>query len=106
MKKTIIFEDDCPIIDTPMLSGDEYSSIATVSVYFNKYGAVVVSASNHDGATGYYSLPFDYFCSCLNDEALAYLLNGVQLELEKRNSKAIRTVIQWIEQDGQDMKKD
>lgn len=34
------------------------------------------------------------------------LLNGVQLELEKRNSKAIRTVIQFIEQDGQDMKKD
>ena len=62
MNKTAIFQDDCPIIDTPM--------------------------------------------SGLNDEALAYLLNGVQLELEKRNSKAIRTVIQWLEKDGQDMKED
>ena len=106
MKKTIIFEDDCPIIDTPMLSNADYSSIAAVSVYFNKYGSIVVSASNHDGATGYYSLPLDYVCSCLNDETLAYLLSGVQLELEKRNNNTIRTVIQWLEQDGQDVKKD
>lgn len=48
----------------------------------------------------------EQLCSGLNDEDLAYLLNGVQLELEKRNNKAIRTVIQWIEQNGQDMKKD
>ena len=99
MKKNTIFQGDCPIIDTPMLSNADYSSIAAVSVYFNKYGAIVVSVSNHDGATGYYSLPLDYLCSCLNDEALAYLLSGVQLELEKRNSKAIKTVIQWLEQD-------
>ena len=99
MKKAIVFEDDCPIIDTPMLSGGSFCSIAEVSVYFNKYGAFVVSASNQDGATGYYSLPLDYVFSCLYDEALAYLLSSVQLELEKRNSKAIKTVIQWLEQD-------
>ncbi len=95
--KKIIFQDDCSIIDTPMLSNEDYSSIASVSVYFNKYGAVVVAASNHDGGTGYYSLPLEYLCSDLNNEALIYLFNGVQLELEKRNRKAF---------DGQNMKKD
>ncbi len=56
-KRRKIFNKTHFMIETPMLGNDEYCSIASVDVYFNEYGNVVVSATNHDGATGYYALP-------------------------------------------------
>lgn len=87
MKKNKIFEDPRIIIETPMLGNDDYSSIAEVEIYLNKYGAFVISATNHDGATGYYSLSLKELFSDLDEDVLTYLIDGLNDEIKYRKVK-------------------
>lgn len=82
--KNKIFNDDKYIISTPDLAGDDYSSIAQVNVYLNVYGNVAVSATNHNGATGYWAESLDSIVSQLDDDSLEYLLTSLQRETEQR----------------------
>ncbi len=83
-KRRKIFNEICFMIETPMLGNDEYCSIASVDVYFNEYGNVVVSATNHDGSTGYYSLSLEQLLSRLDNDALNYMYEHLKDELNKR----------------------
>lgn len=76
--KITVFEDNRYIISTPNLSGDNYSSIAQVDVYLNIYGMITVSATNHDGATGYWSESLDSIVSQLDNDTIEYLLTSLQ----------------------------
>ena len=82
--KNKIFNDDKHIISTPDLAGDDYSSIAQVNVYLNVYGKIAVSATNHDGATGYWAESLDGIVSQLDDDTLEYLLTSLHREIEQR----------------------
>ncbi len=84
MEKIKVFEDNRHIISTPFLSGDDYSSIAQVDVYLNVYGKITLSATNHDGATGYWSESLDCIVSQLDNDTIEYLLTSLQSEAEQR----------------------
>lgn len=85
MKKNKIFETPRTIIQTPMLSNKDYSSIANVEVYLNEYGALVISATNHDGGTGYYSLSLEDLFKDIDKEALILIKKKLDNELENIN---------------------
>lgn len=87
MKKPIIFDDNKSIINTGNLSGDNFCSIAEVEIFLNKYGNIVVSACNHDGATGYWASSPESIASQMCNEALEYLLKVLQDEYEKRANR-------------------
>jgi hypothetical protein len=87
MKRIEIFDDSRIIIETPMLSNQNYSSIASVDLYLNQYGAFVISATNHDGATGYYSLSLKELFSDLDEDVLTYLIDGLNDEIKYRKVK-------------------
>ncbi|MCI8605171.1 MAG: hypothetical protein HFE79_13690 [Ruminiclostridium sp.] len=87
MKRIEIFDDSRIIIETPMLSNQNYSSIASVDLYLNQYGAFVISATNHDGGTGYYSLSLEQLFSNLDEDVLKYLIDHLHNELKNRKVK-------------------
>lgn len=91
MKKIKIFETSRIIIETPMLSNTDYSSIAGVEIYLNEYGAFVISATNHDGGTGYYSLSLKELFSDLDVDVLKYLMDNLNDELKNRKEKLNET---------------
>lgn len=84
MRRAKVFNDNRSIILTPMLSGDNYSSIAYVEVYFNEYGKVVVTATNHDGATGYYAFSLDSILKDFDNDTLKYVYECINNELKER----------------------
>lgn len=84
--KNKVFDDYKHIISTPDLAGDDYSSIAQVNVYLNVYGKIAVSATNHDGATGYWAESLDCIISQLDNDTLEYLFTSLQREIEQRRS--------------------
>lgn len=87
MKRIEIFDDSRIIIETPMLSNQNYLSIASVDLYLNQYGAFVISATNHDGGTGYYSLSLEQLFSNLDEDVLKYLIDHLHNELKNRKVK-------------------
>lgn len=86
VKRMPYFDEDRTIIYTSMLSNAQYCNIAEVEVFLNKYGNIVVSATNHDGATGYYAETLENICKDLPNDVLTYLLNRFQEELDNRKS--------------------
>lgn len=87
MKRIKIFDDSRIILETPMLSNQNYSSIASVDLYLNQYGAFVISATNHDGGTGYYSLSLENLFNNLDEDVLLYLKDNLDNELKNRKVK-------------------
>lgn len=71
MKKIKFFEDRKMIIETPMLSNNNYSSIAGIEIYLNEYGTFVISATNHDDGTGYYSLSLKELFNYIDEDTMS-----------------------------------
>ena len=87
MKRIEIFDDSRIIIETPMLSNQNYSSIASVDLCLKQKRDIVISATNHVGGTGYYSLSLEQLFSNLDEDVLKYLIDHLHNELKNRKVK-------------------
>lgn len=84
MKKVKNFEDIQSLVTTPMLGNQDYCSIASVDLFINEYGKFVISATNHDGGTGYFAISLEDLFKGVNKEALMLITESLNNEIKNR----------------------